>query len=661
MVERPTPVGVEAARPGEGGWHRANQLWLLGALDGLRARLEARLEGAPMTPVIGPAKVLAPAEAPGEWPALQELSALFGLSPFEEEILLLCAGVELDGAFATLCAQASGGIGPTFGLAMALAGEGAEWSALTPDGPLRRWQLVELEREGGLTGGRLRIHEAVLHFLVGVPVSEPALAGVVHLVEGDPRRMVPSQAWVADQAAALLRGGPPWPLVVLVGNPVDAKLQVAARTAALLGMGLLRVAVRALPRDPGEICRVARLLEREALLHGAALYLDAHGSTEPEGDTPLRILLDGFRGCVLVGQEVRLDPRRHGEVTLEVGRPDADEQAALWRVALSGTAPGLIGQIPRLVSHFDLDASGIGAAVLRIPPEGPGGDAEGRLARRLWDACRETARPRLDDLARRVEPRAGWGDLVLPGLQLQALRALAAQVRNRWTVHREWGFDGAGVRGLGVTALFAGPSGTGKTLAAEVVAGALGLDLYVVDLSRVVDKYIGETEKNLSRLFDAAEGAGAVLLFDEADALFGKRSEIRDSHDRYANIEVSYLLQRMESYRGLAILTTNQKGALDDAFLRRLRFVVSFPFPGPAQRADLWRRAFPSGTPTRDLDPERLARLNVAGGSVRTIALNAAFLAAEAGEPVGMDHVLAAARIEYAKLEKPLTDLGGWS
>ena len=219
-----------------------------------------------------------------------------------------------------------------------------------------------------------------------------------------------------------------------------------------------------------------------------------------------------------------------------------------------------------------------------------------------------------------------------------------------------------GANGLGISALFTGASGTGKTLAAEVLAQELRLDLYRIDLSQVVSKYIGETEKNLRRVFEAAEAGGAILLFDEADALFGKRSEVRDSHDRYANIEVSYLLQRMEAYRGLAILTTNLKNAIDSAFLRRIRFVVQFPFPDVTQRTEIWRRMFPPKLPTEGLDFPKLARLNVAGGNIRNIALNGAFLAADAGESVGMAHLLRAARSEYAKLEKSLTEaeVGGW-
>jgi len=230
-------------------------------------------------------------------------------------------------------------------------------------------------------------------------------------------------------------------------------------------------------------------------------------------------------------------------------------------------------------------------------------------------------------------------------------------------VQQEWGFAARGSRGLGLATLFAGESGTGKTLAAEVLAHTLHLDLYRIDLSAVVSKYIGETEKNLRRVFDEAENSGAVLLFDEADALFGKRTEVKDSHDRYANIEVSYLLQRMEAYHGLAVLTTNLKSSLDTAFLRRLRFVVQFPFPDQEQRLALWQRAFPSATPTRNLDLDKLSRLSMTGGSIRNIALNAAFLAADAGEAVGMNHLRQAAHAEAAKRERPLADAEtrGWA
>jgi SpoVK/Ycf46/Vps4 family AAA+-type ATPase len=269
--------------------------------------------------------------------------------------------------------------------------------------------------------------------------------------------------------------------------------------------------------------------------------------------------------------------------------------------------------------------------------------------------CRLRLRARLEGLAQRVISGAGWDQLVLPHEQIELLHGIAAQLRQRVTVYERWGFGARSPRGLGITALFFGPSGTGKTLAAEVLANELRLDLYRIDLSRVVSKYIGETEANLRRVFDAAEESGAILLFDEADALFGRRSEVKDSHDRYANIEVSYLLQRMEAYRGLAVLTTNMKSALDPAFLRRIRFIVEFPFPDAGERAAIWRRVLPPATPIDGLDWDRLAALRIAGGNIRNIALNAAFLAADSGQPVRMPHLLAAARSEYIKLERPLT------
>jgi SpoVK/Ycf46/Vps4 family AAA+-type ATPase len=308
-----------------------------------------------------------------------------------------------------------------------------------------------------------------------------------------------------------------------------------------------------------------------------------------------------------------------------------------------------------------LSADTIATIATSLPAAAPNGGKA--LGAQLWNACRSFSRPRLEALAERIVPGAQWDDLVLPKLQKETLRRLAAQARHRMTVYETWGFAAKGRRGLGLSALFAGPSGTGKTLAAEVVAGDLNLDLYRIDLSSVVSKYIGETEKNLKQLFDAAEAGGVLLLFDEADALFGKRAEVKDSHDRYANIEVSYLLQRMESFQGLAILTTNLKSSLDRAFQRRLRFTVDFPFPDEVQRKAIWARVFPPQTPTDCLQSDLLARLNMTGGNIRNIALNAAFLAAESGGAVDMARLLQAARMEAIKVERPLSsiEVRGWT
>ncbi|HEV7820318.1 MAG TPA: ATP-binding protein, partial [Burkholderiales bacterium] len=280
----------------------------------------------------------------------------------------------------------------------------------------------------------------------------------------------------------------------------------------------------------------------------------------------------------------------------------------------------------------------------------------------VWPAVREAARGGLDALAQRILTRVEFDDLVLPNAQIAILRDIARHLRNRERVYRDWGFGDKHTRGMGLTALFSGESGTGKTLGAEAIANEVGLDLYRIDLAMLVSKYIGETEKNLKRLFDAAESSGAVLLFDEADALFGKRSEVKDSHDRYANIEVSYLLQRIEAYRGLAILTTNMKSALDRAFLRRIRFVITFPFPDAAAREKIWRQQFPAAAPLKNVDFAGLARLNLAGGHIHSIALNAAFKAADGAGQIDQAVLMEAARAEYAKLERSFTDgTGGGS
>ena len=401
----------------------------------------------------------------------------------------------------------------------------------------------------------------------------------------------------------------------------------------------------------------------------SALLLDGEGLDRQDmlRESVVTRFIEEVSGALLLTGRDRRMVQRRPLVTFDIRKPQPGEQQALWQEGLGAAAPILSHQVERVVAQFDLSAPVIRAACAQAlgetpAPEGFQPAASVRMGDILWESCRTQARPRLDDLAQRLEPMAAWEDLVLPEPQRRTLHEIATHVRQRAKVYETWGFAAKSARGLGISALFTGISGTGKTMAAEVLANELRLDLYHIDLSQVVSKYIGETEKNLRRVFDAAEEGGAILLFDEADALFGKRSEVKDSHDRYANIEVSYLLQRMESYRGLAILTTNMKKALDTAFLRRIRFMVQFPFPDAAARAEIWRHIFPADTPTEGLEAEKLARLNVAGGNIRNIALNAAFLGADAGEPVRMAHVLRAARTEYRKLEKSLTDaeIEGW-
>jgi hypothetical protein len=649
-------------------WTEANRLYLSAHLARIRQALELHAgQGQDLQPATLPAmQHTAP-------PALDRLCELFGLSPFERDILLLCAGVELESAIAPLCALAQGQPGrdyPTFSLALAALPE-AHWSALSPAAPLRRWQLVRLEVGGSLTRSPLRIDERILHYLVGVQHLDGSLAGLLRRLPA-PQDLVPSQQRLAGEIAATwaqaARLGE-LPVVQLCGPQVEGKRLVAVAACAMLGLELYLAPLASLPAGPGDLDHLLRLWGREAALTESALLVDCDENGEPDllRENVLRRLVETKVGPLLLSSRERKGPWGRPVLTYEVGKPTGDEQQALWREVLSKDAARFGSSLERLVSQFNLNPSVIAAAAqgalgrLTVEQgETPPGEAEVEAA--LWDLCRLQARPQLDDLAQRIEPVAGWQDLILPSEQHALLREICMHVRQRRRVYEDWDFGSKGKRGLGVSALFAGLSGTGKTMAAEVLARELRLDLYRIDLSAVVSKYIGETEKNLRRLFDAAEEGGAILFFDEADALFGKRSEVKDSHDRYANIEVSYLLGRMEAYRGLAILTTNLKDALDAAFLRRIRFVVQFPFPDQAEREAIWRGIFPALTPVEGLDPARLAQLNIAGGDIRNIALKAAFLAAEAGEAVRMSHLLRAARHEYKKLERSLTsaEIRGW-
>ena len=590
--------------------------------------------------------------------ALDNLCAAFSLSAFERDILLLCAGVELDSAFAAACVEASGDprrSSPTFSLALATLPK-PHWSALLPAAPLRWWRLIELGAGESVTTSPLRVDERILHYLTGLSYLDERLYGLFEVVPPG-GQLPPSQQAIADRLVDLWREAGAGTAVQLFGNDETARRAVPAVACAMLGVPLYSARVSEMPVSPSDREAYVRLWQRETLLTGCVLLIDCDRADSAE---MVRPFIERNRGVLVLAAAEPLRDACQPLIKIEVRKPFAGEQDAIWRTALGPLAEKLNGQLRQVTSQFDLDATRIQSASVEFSRRFP--SSETGLPGELWEICRSQSRCALPGLAQRVDALAGWNDLVLQESQREILHEIALHVRHRFTVHEQWGFSKQSTRGLGISTLFSGPSGTGKTMAAEVLANELRLDLYRIDLSQVVSKYIGETEKNLARVFEAAEGGGAILLFDEADALFGKRSEVKDSHDRYANIEISYLLQRMESYRGLAILTTNMKSALDPAFLRRIRFLVQFPFPDGVLRAEIWKRIFPKGTPTEGLDFEKLAQLNISGGTIRNIALRAAFLAADACQPVRMSHLLEAANSEYAKIEKPLTgtEIGGW-
>jgi hypothetical protein len=630
-------------------WHVQNQQTVIEAMSRLRRALsepESRAEEADTVP-----------------PTLARLSQCFGLSAFERDVLLLCAGMEFDGDWAALCARRQGNpqqLYPTFSLALKVLPH-PSWQALAPTAPLRYWRLLEIGTGNALATSPLRLDERILHELAGVgSTDERLLAWVEPVVASE--TLVASHQQVAEAVAQvwLQSSGTSLPLVQLCGPDVTGKRAIAAAACQQVGVDLHAIAVETLPAELSQLTLMQRLCEREWTLSGMGLLLEWDWAEfrDPEREGAIARFADAVRVPTILSTPDRRSQRQRSLVTFDISAPTAEEQRALWHQALGDSTLTLNGHLDPLVSQFNLNSAQIRSACVKLN----GQSVESDPASHLWDICRIQARSRLDELAQRIDSSTGWDDLILPEKERGILADIAAHVRQRTTVYERWGFAAKGQRGLGMSVLFAGASGTGKTMAAEVLANELKLDLYRIDLSSVVSKYIGETEKNLRRVFDAAEGSGAILLFDEADALFGKRSEVKDSHDRHANIEVGYLLQRMESYRGLAILTTNLKGSLDQAFLRRLRFIVQFPFPDMNQRAEIWQRVFPDRVPTQGLNYKKLAKLGVAGGNIKNIALNAAFIAADAGEAVGMKHILEAVKGEYMKLERPLTDaeVKGW-
>ncbi|HEY5616332.1 MAG TPA: ATP-binding protein [Vicinamibacterales bacterium] len=622
-------------------WPERNQRWLSQRFTVWRERLDNHRCGGG-EPIGAP-----PFDDPTDFqPAALQVRAIFGLTTFETELLVLAAGIEIDSALRAAVAQAKGrspleAVQPTFSLALALLPE-PHWDALSPLGALRHWSLVDFDFGAGLAHASLRIDERVLHYLTGVAAFDERLNGFAYLDDG-PAEAEPDDITL-DIAMAI--GGTGAALVMLPNATAEPSRKRAGRVLARAafqraGLQTLWTDLSAAGGEPREVVELAHRLDREAALTpaGIALALDpaAHAGSAARLIAALRspvITLGALSSLELAD----LPDRRVWRFNVpHSGRPaNRDLPSAVRRAS------------DRALQQFHVDEAVLDQALASTADL----DDDATIEERVWDALRESARGGLDTLAQRIDCRTTFDDLVVPPLVEAQLREIASQLGQRRRVYDEWGFGDRHRRGLGIAALFAGESGTGKTLAAEAIANAARLDLYRIDLASVVSKYIGETEKNLSRVFDAAERSGAVLLFDEADALFGKRSEVKDSHDRYANIEVAYLLQRVETYRGLAVLTTNMKNTIDRAFLRRIRFIVQFPFPDEAAREQIWRLQFPARAPLGGIDYAMLARLQLSGGHIRSVALNAAFHAAGRGKPIEQSDLLAAARAEFAKLER---------
>lgn len=585
----------------------------------------------------------------------------FQLSTFERKLLLLCLGVEICEDFATLCAeihQQPEGNYPTFTVAAAIFPNEANWQVLAPQAPLRYWQFIDCDKTTPISTCRLAINERVLHHLLDVDGIDERLMAFLQPISLTLQE-IPSQDELAHRMVQhwlALADSPQdaWPYLHLSSKDAYYPLSVALRACQQLGNATLyQLNANTLPTDVREWQLLQRLLVREVMLNHC-VYLIPY-DLETNQDVLLQHKLKQLAQriplhCILTSNETAAWLNQ-SVFNIDIPPITQQEQCQLWQTTLSGKASIELPALEQLAQHFKLNPQQIQQATLFYQHDSP------LTVHTLWQYCRQQLRQSTDGLARIITPKANWSALVLPEMPLQILKNIAQQVKHRHTVYQHWGFSEKNQRGLGICALLTGPSGTGKTLAAEVIAQELNVDLYHIDLSVVTSKYIGETEKNIKNIFDMAEKSGALLLFDEADSLFSKRTEIKDSHDRYANLGVNYLLQRIEAYQGVTILTTNFKKALDEAFLRRIRFIVEFPFPDIKQRQQIWQKIFPEATPTKNLSIEKLARLNLAGGHIYNIALNASFLAAQANKPVDMLHLQQAVRAEYLKLEQPLSEL----
>lgn len=605
----------------------------------------------------------------GSIPSLERLVGLFELNSLERDLLLLCFAIEEDPSFAVLAAYVQDSVNAryaTLDLALSVLCRNANdkhaiRQSLLFSAPLRRFKLLTLGNDEAPTVRTLqilRIDERICDYIRGTNRLDERVSHILHpaapdLIAGDHLELVNQLCRWAESSAGQL-----WPIFHFTGPTGAGKQAVAREFCARLGVQLYTLDPKRLPHADAERHELMHLMERETALSRIAIYIDVTDIDliDRPFASVVRDWLEHTGGIVFVGARERYLLRRQVN-HISVPKLDASAQKQLWIHSLKNIKNSVNGEIDALVQQFDMGPTVIpnviAAATVRARRR------EGDfvlLADDLWQACREQVGWKLGSLAQRLTPCYTWDDIVVAEDLMRQLREIADQVATRSEVYDRWGFGERLPRGRGISALFSGPSGTGKTMAAEILANELQLDLFRIDLAGVVSKYIGETEKNLRNVFDAAEESGAILFFDEADALFGKRTEVKDSHDRYANIEVNYLLQRMEDYRGLAILCTNRRSALDRAFLRRLRFLVEFPFPDGEKRRLIWSKVFPSDTPVSGLDLDNLARLEITGGNIHNIALNAAFLAAREQVSVQMPHLLRAARREYAKLDKLLTE-----
>ncbi|WGV28011.1 AAA family ATPase [Halotia branconii] len=618
---------------------------------------------------------------------LSALARSFQLTTIDIDILLICLAPELDLRYESLYAYLHGDVTkkrPSIDLVLNLLCPSLEQKLVTrqrftPSHPLLKHHLLNVfddpsQHQPPQLGKFLKLDDRIVNYLLNIDeidsrintytkykLPQAKLEDLLLPIEIKQRfQLLTQEKYILTEGC----------IFYFQGSYGVGKQATAEALCQQLGMGLLIVDGDRLLNSENVAFDIAiNLVCREAYLQQAALYWKGFDSLL-EDDKQARLLsfikqLEDANLLTFLAGEVTWEPVDALQdipfLRIEFSHPTNTERVQLWQKSLrDNTDFGSEADLKILASKFrfsggqiaDATATARNIAHWRDPKQ------QHLTMADIYAGCRLQSNRKLSNLATKINPYYKWDDIILPPDQMQMLREICNSVKYRTLIYEEWGFDNKLAMGKGVNVFFAGLPGTGKTMSANIIAGELGLDLYKIDLSSVVSKYIGETEKNLSRIFNEAQTSNAILFFDEADALFGKRSEVRDSHDRYANVEVSYLLQRMEEYQGVVILATNLRKNMDDAFVRRMHFSLEFPFPNKKERRRIWEQIFPKSTPKNpDVDLDFMAqRFEIAGGNIRNIALGAAFLAADDGMAISMNHLIWATRREYQKMGKILTE-----
>jgi SpoVK/Ycf46/Vps4 family AAA+-type ATPase len=621
--------------------------------------------------------------------SLLEIKWRLGLSTFDVDVILVCLAPELDLKYSKLYAYLQNDITskrPTIDLVFRLFCETADErvqarTRFTGQAPLFKHRLIDLNDEENASQSflsrALKIDERIVRYLLDIDILDESIAPFSRLIipAAVPEEvLLPAEekASLMNIFGSLVRRGPdeecdaPIGLIFHGPSGVGKKFTAEALCGAA-GLDLLVANLAHFLTDKQSVSALIARLFREAQLRNSAIYFDHADVLMDEQETAqytrqaLLDAIEAFHGIVFLSCEKTWKTRTSQEarnlMNVDFPRPDFAQRGKLWRELLahpSSSCNVTESDIDGIAGKFQFTAGRIRQVMAETTRHALVREGEPLeiTAEDLYRACRSQSTTNLADLAQKIKPLYKWDDIVLPKDTMRHLKEISLHVKHRQRVFADWKFDGKISLGKGISVLFAGPPGTGKTMAAEIIANELGLELYKIDLSSVVSKYIGETEKNLSRIFEEAEQSNAILFFDEADALFGKRSEIKDSHDRYANVEVNYLLQKMEEYEGFVILASNFQKNIDEAFTRRLRFIVEIPFPDRNYRARIWRNIFPAETPrSKDIEFDFLAgKFEFSGGHIKNIALGAAFLAAENSGIVNMKHIISATKREYQKM-----------